>query len=282
MLRPLFQPRVSPTSPASSPPLPAAPAFPRLLRDQVDQVPSPGTSLLVPLPGSGVRSGSQAWPASPAGPQPPPCRLAASHLPPAWHKHLQAELTLSWTPQAQVTASCGREGDYGGKAGVLPRAAVSHPLSPGPTCPALAWGPGAHPPRVPAAHPATRWGPLRSVASSSLLCLPAIRLAFPGPAVPVPRICPPWPALLPALCPEPGPNPGLPWLLLPSCSAEHLEPRAGCDGSPRTASTPSQLSHGARSQHGTERAHAMSRGTGEIVGPSPSLSGWETVGGLPT
>ena len=228
-----------------------------------------------------MRSGSQAWPASPAGPQLLPCRLAASHLPPAWHKHLQAELTLSWTPQAQVTASCGGEGGYGGKAGVLPGAAVSHPVSPGPSCPALAWGPGAHPPRVPAACPPTRWGPLRSVASSRLLCLPTGRLAFPGPAVPVPRICPPWPALLPAPQPEPGPNPGLPQLLLPSCSAGHSEPRAGCASIPRTAPAPPEPSHGARSRPGTERARTMSRGTGEIVGPSPSLSGWETVGGCP-
>ena len=111
---------------------------------------------------------------------------------------------------------------------------------------------------------------------ASCACLP-VRLSFPA------RLsrCPPWPALLPAPRPKPGTNPGLPRLLLPSCSARHLEPRAGCDGGPRTPSAPSQLSHGARSRPGTERACAMGRGAGEIVGPSPSLSGWETVGGCP-
>ena len=98
------------------------------------------------------------------------------------HKHLQAELPLSWTPWAQVTASCGGEGGCGGKAAASPEqpsATHSHlalpaQLWPGVQVPALHVCP---PPVLPAGG-----------ASSCLLHLPAHSFVIPGPAVPVPTL----------------------------------------------------------------------------------------------
>lgn len=201
MPRRLFQPRVSPPSPASHSPslqhlpfqgcsmirltrfcpqgahLPLQTPQSRAQAPQARGHSSAGrggsgcwarASLLAPLLGSGVHSGSQAWPASPAGPQPPPCRLAASHQPAVWAQAAAGRAPAVMDPWAQVTASCSGVGGCGRKAVASFGAAVSHPLSPGPSCPALAWGPGTRPPHVPAARPVSRWGLLLPPAPARL------------------------------------------------------------------------------------------------------------------
>ena len=98
------------------------------------------------------------------------------------HKHLQAELSLSWTPWAQVTASCGGEGGCGGKAAASPEqpsATHSHLA-----LPARLW-PGV---QVPALHVCPPPVLPASGASSCLLRLPARSFGIPGPAVPVPTL----------------------------------------------------------------------------------------------
>lgn len=114
-------------------------------------------SLLAPLPGSGVRFGSQAWPASPAGPQ-PPCRLAASHQPTVWAQASAGRAPAVMDPLGPGHCLLRRGGGLWRESRSVPGAAVSHPVSPGPSCPALAWSPGARPPRVPATRPASQWG----------------------------------------------------------------------------------------------------------------------------